>query len=503
MAQPTSTMDDHFRAVLHFLRANIDASGNDPDRVAPLAQSAKASLFECLGRVRSLNFNDAADCIALLSDSSFTAPQRAEITDAVNVKATHVGATAPGGRRAKAQVFFTLQHFMTNRDWVQLGDAAMPTNQKLHVIARRFERLGCVFPTEPTLIHAVGMLLLHNNSGDINNNILQQVRARVRLAHYGQVARFPDNPHMLHQIYPHIFESVYESDPPAPNQVNEMLLHQLRNQLPCRKTHTAIASHGRMLAITDGRTNHPQQQNALAQLAIGLMAGGGGGEIPCLPGFRLTPLGQDIASGRRQQPPTTPATVAAPAAVGDAAAVALAVAPAAGPAAGAPLALADEDGIEVVAAGLEDAVTPSPEPKAGKGSGGKVKMSIDEMADSFAKKLKKDIAQPEKLVPAAGSVCKRPAAAPVMKKAKPAAVSSDTVMTKAKVGTSKKVWPLKYPGVPKAEKDAVTVGDFRLMTDMKRQQWRIRKIGTRPDKAFSWKVDGAASWKRMAEYWQN
>eukprot|EP00959_Pyramimonas_sp_CCMP1952_P209671 4387016-Pyramimonas_sp.AAC.1 len=89
MARQTSTMADHFRAALLFLRANIDASGNDPDRVAPLVQSAKASLYECLGGVRSLNFNDAADCVALFSDSFFTAPQRAEITDAANVKATH------------------------------------------------------------------------------------------------------------------------------------------------------------------------------------------------------------------------------------------------------------------------------------------------------------------------------------------------------------------------------------------------------------------------------
>ena len=243
MAQQ-QTMPDHFRAVLHFLRTNIDASANDPDRVAPLVQSAKASLYECLGRVRSLNFSDAGDCIALLSDSPFTAPQRSEITDAVNVKAAHVGATTSGGRRARAQVFFTLQHFMTARDWIQLGDAATSTDQKLHVIARRFERLGCVFPTEPTLIHAVGMLLLHNNSGDISNvdptnawtlkndlkTILQQVRARIRLAHYGQVACFPDTPHMLQQTYPRIFESVYEYDPPAPNHVNEMLLHQLRRE---------------------------------------------------------------------------------------------------------------------------------------------------------------------------------------------------------------------------------------------------------------------------------
>jgi len=244
------------------------------------------------------------------------------------------------------------------------------------------------------------------------------------------------------------------------------------------------------------------QQNQLAQLAIGMMAGGGGGEIPGLPGFRLTPFGQDIASGRRQ-PPTTPATVEAPAAVGDAAAVA----PAAGPAAGAPLFLADAPADhEVEAAGHGDtepaaSVTPSPKPKAGKGSGGKVKMSIDEMAASFAKKLKKDIVQPDKT----GSVCKRPAAAPsgnVMKKTTPAAAPSGTVMKKTKV-LRRAAWPLKYPGIPKAAKDAVTVGDFRLMTDVQRQQWRLRKIGERPDKAFSWKVDGSESWKRMAEYWQN
>ena len=66
----------------------------------------------------------------------------------------------------------------------------------------------------------------------------------------------------------------------------------------------------------------------------------------------------------------------------------------------------------------------------------------------------------------------------------------------------RRAWPLKYPGIPKAAKDAVTVGDFRLMTDVKRQQWRLRKIGERPDKAFSWKVDGSESWKRMGEYWQ-
>jgi len=228
-----------------------------------------------------------------------------------------------------------------------------------------------------------------------------------------------------------------------------------------------------------------------------MMAGGGGGEIPGLPGFRLTPLGQGIASGFRQ-PPTTPATVAA--AVGDAAAVA----PAAGPAAGAPLALADapaDHGNEVEAAGHGDSEpAASPKPKASKGLGGKVKMSIDEMAASFARKLKKDIVEKEKQP---GSVCKRPAAAPsgtVMKKCTPAAAPSGTVMKKTKVG--RRAWPLKYPGIPKAAKDAVTVGDFRLMTDVKRQQWRLRKIGERPDKAFSWKVDGSESWKRMGEYWQ-
>ena len=63
-----------------------------------------------------------------------------------------------------------------------------------------------------------------------------------------------------------------------------------------------------------------------------------------------------------------------------------------------------------------------------------------------------------------------------------------------------KVFPQKYPGIPKKKIDPQEAGNHKVYTDINTGAWRVKEIGARADKGFSWKTDGPASWKSLISY---
>ena len=55
----------------------------------------------------------------------------------------------------------------------------------------------------------------------------------------------------------------------------------------------------------------------------------------------------------------------------------------------------------------------------------------------------------------------------------------------------------KYPGIPSKAVAPLVCGDFKVYSDLKSCQWRMKKVGDRKDRSASWKTDGKAAWLKV------
>ncbi|CAK0881557.1 unnamed protein product, partial [Prorocentrum cordatum] len=233
---PPPALQVTFQKVIRYLKANLDSQAYGPDQIKSFTDNARRNLYDALAREHRMSLSDASDCI---QDSPFNSDDRNEIIGAIN---TAVGL---GGHTARATLaeFFSVQHFLTEKDWAQIQLPDNSVNLKLQVLANRLERLGCVYIQEYTLLHMACILILANPGpqGTINADPLAacnlkcllktavgSVRSRIRLNHYGAISDFTSlTPDLLKTQHPEIWNKAYtDADPPAASKVDENLLIQ-------------------------------------------------------------------------------------------------------------------------------------------------------------------------------------------------------------------------------------------------------------------------------------
>jgi hypothetical protein len=93
---------------------------------------------------------------------------------------------------------------------------------------------------------------------------------------------------------------------------------------------------------------------------------------------------------------------------------------------------------------------------------------------------------------------KRPKAAKVAIKSASTSPKAATVLIKLP-STARKAQKveMKCPGVTKKAKPAIQVRHWRVYTDVRQGGWRCKRLGERPDKMCSWKIDPKAGWAKV------
>ncbi|CAK0905023.1 unnamed protein product [Prorocentrum cordatum] len=171
------------------------------------------------------------------------------LIDLVNSKVG--GSLGGGGRRTDNQVNYYAQRQLTTDDWNKLMDKNVSVQLKFLTVVNRMESIGCVFSSEHTMTHIVGLITLASSPpgardiGVLLQNawqMLQDVklafrrtRTRVRLPHHGAIAEYPSNTDSMSTSHVDMYKRAYSSEGPAPCRVDETLLCELR-------THHTVAT---------------------------------------------------------------------------------------------------------------------------------------------------------------------------------------------------------------------------------------------------------------------
>eukprot|EP00959_Pyramimonas_sp_CCMP1952_P018551 391975-Pyramimonas_sp.AAC.1 len=227
------------QAALKYVRTNIEA-GVPREAVAAAAQGALTRLF---ASVPSLDFSEAGPIIEAINNSDLDGEMKTGLIDLVNSKVG--GSLSGGGRRTDNQVNYYVQRQLTTDDWNKLMDKNVSVQLKILTVVNRMESIGCVFPSEHTMTHIVGLITLASSPpgardiGVLLQNawqMLQDVklafrrtRTRVRLPHHGAIAEYPSNVDSMSTSHVDMYKRAYSSEGPAPCRVDETLLCELRH----------------------------------------------------------------------------------------------------------------------------------------------------------------------------------------------------------------------------------------------------------------------------------
>ena len=427
----------------------------------------------------------ATDMLQQLQASSLPDEMKARIVETIQAKVSSPDDMTPPEKckrkSAETQRCRYMYNFFTARDWETfLGTASL--DLKMHTCARRLSLLGLTNPTEPTSVMGLAILLLSSHKGSAADltlqpgqtmNKLDDLKAAIkrcakRSAHSG-LAIYPETPQQLEES---LFRKAYREAEPVPCKLQVEDVVMLADTLPARKSHGSVN-------MARGRRDGPFKQDLPLQnlLAMGSMllqqqqmamnsCGQSGCDFTYLQPRKKPKLHLEDAEGRQ-----SPAKLALPP-----------------PQEGSAKGLAEAEAVDeakpsLPASGSKAAVQQLALPP-------QEDLDIDGMAAEVQQHLadKKAGAVKRKDLQAGE---KEPTA-----KAKAKAKAKASASSKSKVDVAKTL-PTKGTTSPK---QPVLVGCVKVFTCCNSSNWRVKVVGETKDRAFSWKVDKDAAWKRLLEY---
>ena len=178
-----------------------------------MVQTAQRSILQEIASARTVNFVEAGEIVTMIGQSILPVSERHAITTAVQNKVLGTKAARSG-----LQNNMYIQRQLTADDWAKLQNPSIPMNMKMNVVIGRMDGLGCMYPSEPTLVNSAMVVLMAGTVGEqavssVNfwgtlqhfKTQLRAHRGRVRPSHWGTVAVYPDDPANLQSAWPDVY----------------------------------------------------------------------------------------------------------------------------------------------------------------------------------------------------------------------------------------------------------------------------------------------------------
>ena len=202
-----------------------------------MVQTAQRSILQEIASARTVNFVEAGEIVTMIGQSILPVSERHAITTAVQNK-------LHGARAARSglQINMYIQRYLTADDWTKLQNPSVPMSMKMSVVIGRMHGLGCMYPSEPTVVNCVMVILMAGTAGEqaissVNfwgtlqhfKTQLRAHRGRVRPSHWGTVPVYPDDATTLQSNWPDVYAKAYHgNESPAPCRIDETALADLR-----------------------------------------------------------------------------------------------------------------------------------------------------------------------------------------------------------------------------------------------------------------------------------
>lgn len=179
-----------------------------------------------------------------------------------------------------------MEAYFTERDWGILCDGQRDLTCKFRVAAHRCITLGLAYPSEGTIVHIIGIVLLAHHAGLPNALAVRPIEVlgmikdfkclikaeRKAFTHFiCGVELYPATPEELKQLSGPLYEQGFSDEPPCKSQLDELELASLVASLPARWSHKSL-SPGKLQAE---RTAHMEPMAVMAQMFAHLVTNRG------------------------------------------------------------------------------------------------------------------------------------------------------------------------------------------------------------------------------------
>eukprot|EP00959_Pyramimonas_sp_CCMP1952_P022237 467669-Pyramimonas_sp.AAC.1 len=263
------------RQVLEHMRVTEAASG-----AVDLAAS-HARVTEVLSNHPTLTLLEATEILTAVQATSFTLPQRGNLTQLVNSKVGAPTRSSAATAQAPRQSCDHFWEWMTDAMWDLWAQPGTTWNAILHSIVSRCDAIGLVHPSEGTLksIWATVVMVRAGPSGEIVVDGPEAVRKKVEigqaiavmrgrgaLLHHGVARAYPQAPTDMKTTHADVYASAYPAGfDPVPSRIHSSRIQMLCDRLPRRSTHASVAAGVRdMRARTGDYGRRPSQHRPRA-----------------------------------------------------------------------------------------------------------------------------------------------------------------------------------------------------------------------------------------------
>jgi hypothetical protein len=267
---------------------------------------ALTAIMEKIGKVDVVPTPEATECFGLLLDSHFLQSQRGEITEGVESIRSGLGKKHKKTGHHFTQSCPALHNLLTDALWAKIG--SLDDLQLVEVIGGHMQNLGLVFANEPTYCSigcsvALARMLKTDQKQhyDINRiyafteelkGFIRLDREKLRLPHYGLIQVYSNDPGSLKARWPEIYQRAFAEGDPVKSMIDQHLLDQLCDAVPCRTSHRALNMHSkRMIQSCIMNVGDAPQPPAEAQIPGLRILGRGGGVAPSMM-YGATPAGR-------------------------------------------------------------------------------------------------------------------------------------------------------------------------------------------------------------------
>ena len=291
---------------LESIRASIDNQVEfDKTRATHKDQVVKS--IQALGE-SALELSDASDTLDYVRTSAWSAAEKDAITSTVNMRMTEQGGSSstPTTQRTvlRPQEHLYIQNYFSESEWNKLRNSQINIGSKVDVLVSKGCEIGLYSLSEKTaralsatLIVAHGSSCDHSQAYEITQYIkegFKKLRARRAIDERPSFDRFPESVDAFLKSVPGAFKG--EGNQPIVCPIDVNMIVQLREAMPCRKTHNTLkqtpllnmGSSASQSNASVGRSSSKLEE-FLVPLAQALMANNASNRRLCLENSSIEP----------------------------------------------------------------------------------------------------------------------------------------------------------------------------------------------------------------------
>ena len=215
----------------------------------PSIAAAHATKLQAnISNLVSVDVQDAASALAMLSDSCFDAESKASIAASINTRVSGPASESSTCRTSlKTHEHLFFGNYLTACDWHVLGSPGSCMDDRIGTIVERAWRVGLLSMTERTS-QSITCVIMSSFAGDVDPShchqvmldmkaAFRQMRLKRSSACLPTLAKFPESVDQFMLQCPGKYDA---SDMPVPPKCDATKMNRLRSNLACRKSHTTL-----------------------------------------------------------------------------------------------------------------------------------------------------------------------------------------------------------------------------------------------------------------------